>query len=90
VRLCARAISLLQPLAVIDRTPVACHASLLESSCCCLILSLLCGVPHACDTSAVRVCRRAIILLESNLGMSELEEMLTQLGDRSKVRHWQR
>eukprot|EP00775_Hariotina_reticulata_P002444 gene2444-2747_t len=29
---------------------------------------------------------RAIILLESNLGMAELEEMLTQLGDRSKWR----
>eukprot|EP00879_Flechtneria_rotunda_P003365 GHRR01003593.1.p1 GENE.GHRR01003593.1~~GHRR01003593.1.p1 ORF type:complete len:369 (+),score=124.57 GHRR01003593.1:1009-2115(+) len=28
---------------------------------------------------------RAIILMESNLGMAELEEMLTQLGDRDKV-----
>ncbi|KAF8072817.1 TOR1A [Scenedesmus sp. PABB004] len=28
---------------------------------------------------------RAVILLESNLGMAELEEMLSQLGDRRKV-----
>lgn len=41
----------------------------------------------ACIASCVMLppCPRAVILLESNLGMSELEEMLSQLGDRSKV-----
>lgn len=32
------------------------------------------------------VCPRAIILLESNLGMAELEGLLSQLGDRTQVR----
>eukprot|EP00878_Enallax_costatus_P027083 GHUV01029127.1.p1 GENE.GHUV01029127.1~~GHUV01029127.1.p1 ORF type:complete len:315 (+),score=79.44 GHUV01029127.1:352-1296(+) len=30
--------------------------------------------------------KRAVILMESNLGMTELEELLTQMGDRSKVK----
>lgn len=36
-------------------------------------------------SSAWYMCCRAIILLESNLGMAELEELLTQIGDRDKV-----
>lgn len=30
-------------------------------------------------------CCSAVILMESNLGMTELEELLTRMGDRSKV-----
>ncbi len=34
------------------------------------------------------VCHRAIVLLESNLGMSELEQMLSDVKDRTKVSKW--
>lgn len=38
-----------------------------------------------CALSVCWSCR-AVILMESNLGMTELEELITRLGDRSKVR----
>lgn len=40
---------------------------------------------HPERANLTSISRRAIILLESNLGMAELEEMLTELGDRGKV-----
>lgn len=53
------------------RTCVMCAAAaaLLTPCCCCCCLCV----------------SRAVILLESNLGMTELEELITRLGDRSKV-----
>jgi hypothetical protein len=39
---------------------------------------------HTCTTPPP-LPHRAVILMESNLGMAELEELLSELGDRSKV-----
>jgi hypothetical protein len=41
------------------------------------------------QSSCVLVCAavcRSVILMESNLGMTELSDLITRLGDRSKVR----